>query len=151
MSIFRNLLSLVLILVTTLLVSCSSPNQAKIPTVYSPEKIAQLQVFVEPIDTAQEQMSTLKELIQTENWVDTRNFIHGPFGYLRQDMRILVGKLLPKDQSKAEQLSKEIFTHLERIDAAAKTRNSGVAQAQYVEAMKDFDAFLSLIPQSGNS
>ena len=152
MKIFRNLISVVLILVTTLLVSCGSPKQAKVPTVYSPEKIAQLQVFAEPIEKTREQLSDLKDLIKSEDWVDTRNLIHGPFGNLRQDMRILSAKLLPKDQGQAEKLAKEIFGHLERIDAAAKDKNATVAQNQYVEVVKDFDAFLNLIPQpSSNS
>jgi photosystem II protein PsbQ len=151
MRIFRSFLSLVLILVTTLLVSCSSPTQAKVPTVYTPEKIAQLEAFVEPIDTAREKMATLKELIEQENWVDTRTFIHGPLGSLRQDLRILSSKLLPKDQGTAQKIAKELFSHFERIDAAAKDRNAGLAETQYVEAIKDFDAFLDLIPQSGDN
>jgi photosystem II protein PsbQ len=145
---FRTLLSLVLVLVTTLLVSCASPNQARIPTVYTPEKIAQLQIFAEPIKDAREQIKTLKELIETENWVDTRTFIHGPLGELRQTMSILARKLLPKDQKLAQQIAQNLFFHFERLDAAAKARNSSLAETQYVEAVKDFDAFLDLIPAS---
>ena len=151
MKTFRILLSLVLVLVTTLLVSCGSPNQAKIPTVYTPEKIAQLRIFAEPIKDARENMNTLKEFIETENWVDTRTFIHGPLGELRQSMTILSRKLLPKDQKLAQQLAKDLFAHFERIDAAAKERSSSLAETQYVEAVKDFDAFLGLIPLSSEN
>ncbi len=148
MRFLRPILSLVLVLVTTLLVSCSSPAKAKIPTVYTPEKIEQLQTFVSPIVDAREKMATLQQLIDKENWVDTRTFIHGPLGGLRQDMVILNRKLLVKDQKPSQSLSKELFSHFERIDAAAKERNSNLAQAQYNEAIKDFDAYLDLIPQS---
>ena len=147
MRIFRSFLAVVLVLVTTLLVSCSSPSKAKIPNVYTPEKIASLQIYVEPIETARGKMDTLKELIQSNNWVDTRTFIHGPLGELRQDMAILYGKLLPKDQKKARELAKELFGHFERIDAAAKNRTASVAQSQYIEAVTDFDAFLGLVPR----
>ncbi len=148
MRIFRSLLSLVLVLVTTVLVSCSSPTQAKVPTVYTPEKIASLQVYVEPIETARAKMDTLKQLIQSGNWVDTRTFIHGPLGELRQDMTIFSRKLLPKDQEIAQNLAKELFGHFERIDAAAKDRNTSLAQSQYIDALTDFDAFLGLVPRA---
>ncbi|BAQ66788.1 photosystem II protein PsbQ [Geminocystis sp. NIES-3709] len=146
MRLLRPILSLVLVLVTTLLVSCSSPTQAKIPTVYTPEKIAQLESFLSPIASAREKMDTLKGFIEAQNWTDTRTFIHGPLGELRQDMTIMSRKLLPKDQQPAQNLAKELFSHFDRIDAAAKDRNSAFAQAQYLEAIKDFDAYLNLIP-----
>jgi photosystem II protein PsbQ len=148
MRFLRPILSVVLVLVTTLLVSCSSPAKAKIPTVYTPEKIEQLQTYISPITDARKKMAELQELINQENWVDTRTFIHGPLGSLRQDMTILNRKLLVKDQKPSQKLAKELFAHFERIDAAAKERNSLSAQAQYNEAIKDFDAYLDLIPQS---
>lgn len=147
MKIFRRFISLVLVLVATLLVSCSSSTKAKIPTTYSPEKIAQLQTYVEPVNVAREKMNTLKTLIENKNWVDTRSFIHGPLGQLRQDMSILSRKLLPKDQGNAEKLAQELFQDIERLDAAAKDRNINMAASQYFQAAKDFDSFLDLIPE----
>lgn len=148
MRLFRPILSLVLVFVTTFLVSCSSATQAKIPTVYTAEKIAQLQSFRDPVVSAKEQMETLKGFIQAQNWTDTRTFIHGPLGQLRQDMTIVTRKLLMKDQKTAQSLAKELFVHFERIDAAAKARDSEMAQTQYLEAVKDLDAFLALIPSN---
>lgn len=148
MRLFRPIISLVLVLVTTLLVSCSDPTKAKIPTVYTPEKIAQLQPYREPIALARESMTTLKEFIAAENWVDTRTFIHGPLGGLRQEMGVASKKLLQKDQKPAENLAKELFKHFERIDAAAKDRNASFVNEQYGKAIKDFDAYLDLIPSN---
>ncbi len=148
MSRLRSLLSLVLVLVTTILVSCSSP-QVEIPTTYSPEKIAQLQVYVNPIAVARDGMEErLQGLIADQNWVDTQTYIHGPLGQLRRDMLGLASSLLPKDQDKAKTLAKEVFGHLERLDAAAKDRNGSQAKIQYQEALADFDAFLNLLPQA---
>ncbi|AUC62006.1 photosystem II protein PsbQ [Cyanobacterium sp. HL-69] len=144
----RPILSLLLVLVTTLLVSCSSPTKAKIPTVYSPEKIEQLQLYRAPIAEAREKMATLEEFIKTENWVDTRTFIHGPLGGLRQSMANASSRLLQKDQKSAQNLARELFSHFERIDAAAKERNYNAAEAQYFEALKDFDAYLDIIPSN---
>lgn len=147
MSRLRSILSMVLALVTIFLVSCSGP-QASIPTTYSPEKVEQLQVLVEPIAEAREKMSVLKELIADQNWVDTRTYIHGPLGALRQQMNNLSRSLLPKDQKPASDLAKELFNRFERLDVAAKERNSSMAETQFRQAVRDFDAFLDLIPQS---
>jgi photosystem II protein PsbQ len=145
----RPILSLVLVLITTLLVSCSSGPKAKIPTVYTPEKIEQLQVYRTPVAEAREKMATLEDFINAENWVDTRTFIHGPLGELRQAMNNASSRLLQKDQKSAQNLAREVFSHFERIDAAAKDRNFNLAYAQYLEAVKDFDAYLDLIPSNG--
>jgi len=45
-------------------------------------------------------------------------------------------------------LAKEVFGHLERLDAAAKDRNSAQAKIQFQGAIADFDAFLNLVPQA---
>jgi photosystem II protein PsbQ len=141
----RSILSIILVLVTTLLVSCGSP-EATIPTTYSAGKIEQLQVYVQPIQEFRDKMSVLEDLITSKNWVDTRTYIHGPLGQLRQSMLGLSRSLLPNDEEKARQLAKNLFVHFERIDAAAKDKDSAAAITQYQEALKDFDAFLNIVP-----
>lgn len=142
----RSFISLILVLVTTFLVSCSSP-QVVIPTTYSPEKIAELQVYIQPIEEARQKLEVLKGLISDQNWVDTRTWIHGPLGKLRQEMLGLSRSLLPKDQKEATRLAREVFGHLERLDAAAQDRSLSAAGVQYASSLQDFDAFLKLIPQ----
>ncbi len=148
MRLFRPIISIMLVLVTTLLVSCSSAPKAKIPTTYTPEKIAQLQQFRTPISDAREQLNSLKDLIADENWVDTRSFIHGPLGGLRQDMSIVGKKLLQKDQKSAQDLGRELFSDFDKIDAAAKERNGNGAKNAYTRALQDFDSYLDLIPSN---
>lgn len=120
----------------------------KYPPFTLQKKIAQLEEYRTPIAEARAQMSTLQELINAENWVDTRTFIHGPLGELRQNMAIVARKLLPKDQKPAQQIARDLFGHFERIDAAAKDRNSVSAKNEFSEAIKDFDAYLNLVPSN---
>ncbi|MBR8827220.1 MAG: photosystem II protein PsbQ [Gomphosphaeria aponina SAG 52.96 = DSM 107014] len=147
---FRSLLPLILALVATFLVSCGGPS-AKIPTTYSPEKIQAIQAFAAPVEAARERMSELQSYIQAENWVETGSLIHGPLGSLRRDIRYLAEELLPKDQKQAKTLAQELFQDLEQIDTAAKARNYGEAVSRYRNAINDFDAFLDLIPKSGET
>ncbi|MEM8780903.1 MAG: photosystem II protein PsbQ [Cyanobacteria bacterium P01_G01_bin.49] len=143
----RSILSLLLVAVTIFCVSCGSPK-ASIPTTYSSEKIEQLQVLSEPIEEARENMSVLKGFIADQNWLDTQTYIHGPLGGLRQQMNNLNRSLLPKDQKAAKDLSKQLFSDFERLDAAAKARNNTDAQRQYQDAVNHLDAFLDLLPKA---
>ncbi|MDJ0716097.1 MAG: photosystem II protein PsbQ [Prochloraceae cyanobacterium] len=147
MPIIRSVFSLILVLVTVLLVSCGSP-QATEPTTYSAEQIEEIQSFLEPVLVSRERMKELESLINDENWIDTDNLIHGPLGSLRRNLRYLSDNLLPEDQKRAKQLSKELFADIERIDVAAKNQNYSAAVQQYTQTIRDFDTLLDLIPTS---
>lgn len=145
---FRAILSLVLVLVTTLLVSCGNPAANVPPPTYTPEKIAQLQTIAEPIDRAKERLAELEGYISQRSWFNIRDLIHGPLGQLRQDMKYLSESLLPKDQPEAKKVAKQLFVDLEALDAAAKDHNYGACIDEYSKAVRDFNNFLNLVPKA---
>jgi photosystem II protein PsbQ len=145
MAIIRSILPLILVIITTLLVSCGGAV-AKAPPTYTPEKLQLIETYAIPLKEAKEKMSTLKGFIDEENWVNTRSFIHGPLGGLRKEMGTLSRSLLPNDQKPAEGLAKDLFAHFEALDAAALDKDSSGVASQYKAALKDLDSFLDLIP-----
>ena len=147
MRIFRSILPVILLLVTTLLVSCGGPNASAPPT-YTPEKLAQIKTYRISVDKARERMAELSDFIKEEDWVDTRTFIHGPLGLIRRDMTYLSNALLPEDSKKASPLAKEVFKSLDDIDAAAKESNYSAAISEFNQAVRSFDAYLDLVPQT---
>ena len=147
MKILRSILPVILMLVTTLLVSCGGPTASAPPT-YTPEKLAQIQTYRISVDRARDRMSELSDLIAAEDWVDTRNFIHGPLGLLRRDMTYLSNALLEEDTKQALPLAKEVFNGLDDIDAAAKESNYPAAANEFKQVISNFDAYLDLIPQT---
>ncbi|MGK7915896.1 MAG: photosystem II protein PsbQ [Prochloraceae cyanobacterium] len=148
MAIIRSILPLILVLVTTLLVSCGSPGTAKVPPTYTSQQIEQIENFLVPVKEAREQIKRLESLIDQEDWIDTDNLIHGPLGSLRRDLRYLSDTLLPQDQKRAKQIAQDLFADIERLDAAAKNRSYKGAVQQYNQALRDFDSLLNLIPSS---
>lgn len=146
-----SIVSFVLALVATLLVSCGGPKATTPPPTYSAETISQLQTVLTPVKTARERMSELSNYIQAQDWTNTKTFIHGPLGQLRQDISYISRNLLPSDQKTAKPISKDLFFHIEQIDAAAKEENYDLAAAQFREALDDFDAFLDLVPNNEQS
>ena len=147
MRILRSLLSLMLVLVATVLVSCSGPT-ASVPEVYTPEKLETIKIYRIPVDIAKKEIFTLSGLIGDENWTDVKSVIHGPLGLLRRDLRYLSEALLPDDKAKSLEISEDLFLRLENLDAAADEKNYSNAIAAYNKAIADLDAYVQLIPNT---
>ena len=143
---YRAVVGVLLAAIATFLVSCGGGPAAVAPT-YTPEKLTQLQSYVNRIETSRERLPELESYIQKDNWVNVDNFTHGPLGELRSELTRLSNQLLPDDQPKAEGLTEDILGHLQNIDVASKDRSYDEAMAQYREFVDDFDAFLSVVPE----
>lgn len=143
---YKSILASILAVVMVFLVSCGSPTPTKPPT-YSPETLEQISSYESELLALRDRMTELSDLIGERNWVDVSNLIHGPLGDLRRDMsyvsRLL---LLPSEQKTAFAGAREVFRHLEAIDRAAEEQNYLLAEDNYGEALKDFDEFLTLLP-----
>ena len=147
---YRAVVGVLLAMVATFLVSCSSGTEAVAPT-YTPEKISQIQNYVGRIEKARKRLPELENYIQKDNWVNVDNFTHGPLGQLKSEMSRLGAQLLPDDQKKAKALATEISSHLQNIDEASQTRNYQEAIYQFGEFQKDFDALLDIVPEEARS
>jgi photosystem II protein PsbQ len=146
MSLLRPLISLLLVCVAVLLVSCSDGFQVKAPT-YSDAQLAKIQLASKGVATLESRLSELSDLIDQKDWNNVRSFIHGPLGELRTRMVGVARELLPAQRQQALEVGKEIFVHLNKIDAAAADNNQQLAASNYSEALKDFAAFDQLLPE----
>lgn len=144
---YRSILSLIIVIVATFLVSCGSPTVAKAPPTYTAAQIEQIQQYVPDMVALRDRMSELQMLIKRRDWIDVSNFIHGPLGELRLEMINVSRKLLPKDQERASQLTRDFFDDLVKIDQAAKDGQSERVTLNYRQALADLDNFLQLLPK----
>ena len=143
---YRSILTLILVAITTLLISCSNPTPTVKGPLYSSAQLEQIQKYTGNLQEFRGRMLELPPLVQREKWSDVASFIHGPLGELRPTMSRLARTLEPKSQKQALDASKEVFEHLILIDEASQTRDRTKALRNYNEALKDFDAFLELVP-----
>ncbi|MGF1459470.1 MAG: photosystem II protein PsbQ [Leptolyngbyaceae cyanobacterium] len=141
----RSMLGLILALVATCLVGCGGTNISQ-PTTYSVDQLAQIDIYAPRVTELRERFPELENYIQNKEWNDISSFIHGPMGELRVRLGRVTARLLPQDADEAQFYADEIGKHLERLDAAAEDFNQIEAAKQYREALDDFDAFISLIP-----
>jgi photosystem II protein PsbQ len=145
MSFFRPLISLLLVCVAMLVVSCSDGN-VKAPT-YSAEALTRIQQASAGVEKIKERLPELAKYIDKQDWNNVRSFIHGPLGDLRTRMVGVSKELLPAQRSKSLEVGKEIFVHLNKIDSAAADNNKLLASSNYTEALKDFATFNDLLPE----
>ncbi|MEG3981465.1 photosystem II protein PsbQ [Microcoleus sp. D3_18a_C4] len=143
----RSIFALMMAFLMAFLVSCSSV-EAKVPTTYTAAQIQQIQRYVPTLTDFRSRMDNLGTLIQKRNWIDTRTYIHGPLGDLRNTMKTVSASLLPSSQQQAVDLTKSLFADLVNIDLAAKDLDYAKVTASYQKAVNDFDAFLQLIPKA---
>jgi photosystem II protein PsbQ len=144
---YRSILATIFALFTVILVSCSAP-QAKAPPTYSAEQISQIQSSASRLMGMRDRMGELEALIEAKNWPYVDMFIHGPLGTLREQTSRISRSLLPNDQQAASDTAKDLFGHLEAIDAAATVNDYYQAVKNYNESIADFDAFIDLIPSA---
>ncbi|MBD2446572.1 photosystem II protein PsbQ [Nostoc sp. FACHB-152] len=143
----RSIFSLILVLLATFLISCGGPGVAVAPPTYTTEQIAQIQEYVPEIQTVRDRADELKNLIQKNEWIKVGNFIHGPMAEARLAMTYIAPHLLPKDQTAARQITKDLLNHLVKVDQAASNGNSLLALSNYQAAFTDVDKFLQLLPE----
>ncbi len=143
----RSFFALIMSFMMAFLVSCSSV-EAKVPTTYTAAQVQQIQRYVPTLTELRSRMDNLGALIQKRKWVDTKTYIHGPLGDLRGAMKSVSAVLLPKSQQQAVDLTKSLFANLVNVDIAVKDLDYAKVTSSYQKAVKDFDAFLQLIPKA---
>ncbi|MBE9057177.1 photosystem II protein PsbQ [Sphaerospermopsis sp. LEGE 08334] len=143
----RSILSLIFVLLTTFLISCGGPSVATAPPTYTPTQLVKIKEYVPDIQVVRDRSQELKTLIQSDEWIKVGNFIHGPMTEARLNMTYVIPNLLPQDQSKARQITKDLLSDLVKIDQAASGVNTSQALSAYKDAFADVDKFLQLIPE----
>jgi photosystem II protein PsbQ len=147
----KAVISFVLVVVAVVVLTVGSVAEAKPPkkpATYTSEQIEQIQAYASDIEALRDRLPELASLIQDQNWVFVRNFIHGPLGEIRIKMVTFARNLLPDAQKQANQLAKEVFENLVAIDQAAARKDYKAAIRNYSETVRDIEAFLQLAPQS---
>jgi photosystem II protein PsbQ len=146
---YRSFISLILVILTAFLVGCSSPTTATVASTYSSAQIQQIQQYVPDIESLRDRASKeIPSLVQRKDWIDVGNFVHGPLGELRLTMNYMTRNLLPQDQAKARQITRDFFDNLVRIDQAAQKGDASKVVLNTREAVADIDNFLQLLPKA---
>ncbi|WP_138501018.1 photosystem II protein PsbQ [Nostoc sp. PA-18-2419] len=144
----RSIFSFVLVLLATFLISCGRPGVAVAPPTYTETQIAKIQEYVPEIQAVRERSQELQTFIQRKDWINVSNFIHGPITEARLNLTYVTPHLLPKDQTAARQITRDLFNHLVKVNQGASSGNGELASSNSQAAFKDIDKFLELLPET---
>ncbi|MEH2069486.1 MAG: photosystem II protein PsbQ [Nostoc sp.] len=144
----RSIFSFVLVLLATFLISCGGPGVAVAPPTYTETQIAKIQEYVPEIQAVRARSQELQTLIQRKDWINVSNFIHGPVAEARLNLTYVTPHLLPKDQTAARQITRDLFNHLVKVNQGASSANGELASSNSQAAFKDIDKFLQLLPET---
>ncbi|BBD69754.1 hypothetical protein NIES4072_29110 [Nostoc commune NIES-4072] len=147
----RSIFSFFLVLLATFLISCGGPGVAVAPPTYTATQLERIQAYVPEIQAVRDRSDELKTLIQRGDWINVRNFIHGPITEARLNLTYVTSNLLPKDQPAARQITRDLFNDLVKLDKATSASNPLVALNQSQAAFAEIDKFLDLLPKKEES
>ncbi|MEH2393205.1 MAG: photosystem II protein PsbQ [Nostoc sp.] len=147
----RSIFSFVLVLLATFLISCGGPGVAVAPPTYTATQLERIQAYVPEIQAVRDRSQELKTLIQRGDWINVRNFIHGPVTEARLHLTYVTSNLLPKDQPTARQITRDLFNDLVKLDRATSAGNPQIALSTSQAAFTDIDKFLDLLPKAEES
>lgn len=145
MKIIRVLLALTLVVFATFNFNSSSLAAT---TSTTSQQIQSIQKQLPQLEELRGRMDKVGTLIQKKRWVDAKDYIHGPLGDLRRTLAYISRDFAPKDKAEAKEIAKTLLLRLVNIDKACDEGNFAQATSQYAELVRDFDAFLKLVPKS---
>lgn len=151
MSKFRSIIALALVVVMVVFVAFTNPayakpKKAKAQT-YAAEQIAQIQAYASDVQAMRDRFPELQSLIEKEDFIYARNFIHGPLGELRSKMLTISRSLFPDAKKQAEAAAQDAFDALVAIDKAGANKDYRAAARGYTNLNKALDSFFSVLPQ----
>ena len=94
----------------------------------------------------EQQVERLQSLVDAEDWLEIRSYIHGPMGMTRKTLNGLASTLPDKQKREMLRLAKEMGRGLEQLDFAAKAYDQPeveVAQAKVRKTLQELEALFS--------
>ncbi|MEO0541780.1 MAG: photosystem II protein PsbQ [Cyanobacteria bacterium P01_A01_bin.105] len=138
-------MTIVIVAIAALTVSCGG-NVAEAPPTYTPEKIAQIQIYAGRLTQSQARLPELLGYIDKKNWANIDNFIHGPLGELRTQMIRLSGQLLEAEKKQVVALADDVAADLEGMSVAVEEFNQAEAYSTFDAFESDFAELINVIP-----
>jgi len=143
----RRLAALLLAVVLSVSVAACSGSRASTPATLSPEAISAITRQAEGFLAARDRLPDLANLVNTRNWVFTRNLIHGPMQEVGREMQYINKLLLPSERAEATQRAKELKASLADLDEAARLQDGDALRKAYIKVASGFGLYAQLLPQ----
>ncbi|MFS8859319.1 photosystem II protein PsbQ [Synechococcus sp. B60.1] len=97
----------------------------------------------------EQQVERLQSLVDAEDWLEIRSYIHGPMGMTRKTLNGLASTLPDKQKREMLRLAKEMGRGLEQLDFAAKAYDQPEVEVAQAKVRKTLQELKALFSQAG--
>jgi photosystem II protein PsbQ len=141
----RRLAMLALVVVLGVGLTACDASQAKPPTL-SADDIAAIERQAEGFLAARDRLPELAALVNSRDWIFTRNVIHGPMQEVGRQMLYINQRLLPAERPEADKLASQLKTALAQLDEAARLQDGEKLRKAYIQVASGFGRYAQILP-----
>ena len=127
------------------------PPTATLADSIKPEDITVMRRQAAAFMETEQRLPELAKLVSDENWVFTRNLIHGPLQEVGREMLYINQRLNRSERKQADKLARSLKTALAELDEASRLQDPARMQRAYSAVAAGFDAYSDVIPEEALS
>ncbi|PZU98317.1 MAG: hypothetical protein DCE90_04150 [Pseudanabaena sp.] len=86
----------------------------------------------------------LEKYVYSEKWNDVITYIHGPFGEIRRELRMVAAQLDKTKKEKANTLANDLFKNFVKLDNAANSKDAIAAESAFKSSLQNFEDIVEL-------
>ena len=112
----------------------------------NPDDLAVIRRQAAAFETTKSRLPDLARLVSAEDWVFTRNLLHGPMQEVGREMSYINQRLDRSERKDADKIARKLKEALADLDEAARLQDGSRLQRSYSNLAASFDAYSDVIP-----
>ena len=112
----------------------------------NPDDLAVIRRQAAAFEATKSRLPDLARLVSAEDWVFTRNLLHGPMLEVGREMSYINQRLDRSERKDADKIARKLKEALADLDEAARLQDGSRLQRSYSNLAASFDAYSEVIP-----
>ena len=112
----------------------------------NPDDLAVIRRQAAAFEATKSRLPDLARLVSAEDWVFTRNLLHGPMQEVGREMSYINQRLDRSERKDADKIARKLKEALADLDEAARLQDGSRLQRSYSNLAASFDAYSEAIP-----
>jgi photosystem II protein PsbQ len=132
-------------LIVALVVTLLAPVLTQPVMAQSESQAAALAAASAKLQVLSDRFNRLEKFVYAQKWNDVITYIHGPFGEIRRELRLIAGQLSKTQKEAANDLANNLFKNFVQLDNAAKDKDAIAAENAFKKSLQDFESIVNLV------
>ena len=132
-------------LIVALVVTLLAPVLTQPVMAQSESQAAALAAASAKLQVLSDRFNRLEKFVYAQKWNDVITYIHGPFGEIRRELRLIACQLSKTQKEAANDLANNLFKNFVQLDNAAKDKDAIAAENAFKKSLQDFESIVDLV------